>query len=90
MKTLSILLGSVLMLMANLVFAAMVNINTADWQTMADQLSGIGPAKAKAIVQYREADADGFKTKDELLNVSGIGPKTLEAIRDQITLGDTE
>lgn len=87
MKKFFVGLGTVLMLAANAAFAALVNINTADWQTLADQLDGIGPSKAKAIVEYRESD-DGFQTKDELLNVSGIGAKTLEGIRDQITLGD--
>lgn len=59
-----------------------VNINTA---TAADlqALSGIGPSKAQKIVDHREASGP-FKSVDGLLDVSGIGEKTLESIRDQV------
>lgn len=62
-----------------------VNINTAteaDLQT----ISGIGPSKAQKIIAYRESNGP-FKTVEDLCNVSGIGEKTLENIRDQITIG---
>ncbi len=64
-------------------FAASVNINTADVQTLADNLSGIGPAKAQAIVDYREAHGP-FKSVDDLSNVKGIGSHTIDANRDSI------
>lgn len=59
-----------------------VNINTA---TLADlqTLSGIGESKASKIIAYRE-DNGPFKSVDELTNVSGIGEKTLESIKDMI------
>lgn len=59
-----------------------VNINTA---TAADlqALRGIGPSKAQKIVDHREASGP-FKSVDGLLDVSGIGEKTLESIRDQV------
>ncbi|WP_368652141.1 helix-hairpin-helix domain-containing protein [Ornithinibacillus sp. 4-3] len=48
-----------------------------------ETLNGIGPSKAKAILKYREEH--GFFTKiEDLLEISGIGEKTLENIRDQI------
>jgi competence protein ComEA len=50
-----------------------------------DSLSGIGPTKAQAIIDYRNQNGP-FRTIDDLLNVTGIGPKTLETIRDQITV----
>jgi len=50
-----------------------------------DSLPGIGPAKAQAIVDYRDQNGP-FRTIDDLLNVPGIGPKILETIRDQITV----
>ncbi|MDD9147612.1 MULTISPECIES: helix-hairpin-helix domain-containing protein [unclassified Sporolactobacillus] len=61
-----------------------VNINTADEQGMQD-LPGIGPAKAKAIVAYRNEHGP-FKTVDELTNVSGIGEKSLEKIKPSATV----
>lgn len=62
--------------------AQKLNINTAeqkDWET----LPGIGPAKAEAIVQYRE-EAGSFQQVDDLINVPGIGEKTLETLRDHL------
>ncbi|WP_412097985.1 helix-hairpin-helix domain-containing protein [Halobacillus litoralis] len=46
-------------------------------------LSGIGPSKAEAIVMYREENGP-FQSKEDLLEVSGIGEKTLEAIEEEI------
>ncbi|WP_100488652.1 helix-hairpin-helix domain-containing protein [Sporolactobacillus pectinivorans] len=60
-----------------------VNINTAD-ETDLQNLSGIGPAKAKAILQYREEHGP-FKSVDDLTNVSGIGEKSLEKIKPEAT-----
>ena len=61
-----------------------ININTAGVAEL-NSLSGIGPAKAQAIVDYRDQNGP-FQTIDDLLNVPGIGPKILESIRDQITV----
>mgnify|MGYP005750439775 CR=1 FL=1 len=63
-----------------------ININTATVEQL-QTLSGIGQAKAKAIVAYRE-DNGYFKTIDELTNVSGIGQKSLDNIRQEITVGN--
>lgn len=64
-------------------FAA-VNINTAT-EAELETLNGIGPAKAKAIVDYRKKQG-GFKSIDDLENVDGIGSKTLSNIRKDLTL----
>lgn len=61
-----------------------ININSATASEL-DSLSGIGPTKAQAIIDYRNQNGL-FRTIDDLLNVPGIGPKTLETIRDQITV----
>ena len=61
-----------------------ININSATAAEL-DSLSGIGPTKAQAIIDYRNQNGP-FRTVDDLLNVPGIGPKTLETIRDQITV----
>lgn len=60
-----------------------VNINTADAAAIAASLNGIGEAKARAIVEYREKNG-AFKSADELVNVKGIGLKTVEKNRDLI------
>jgi competence protein ComEA len=62
----------------------MVSINSAD-QAALEVIPGIGPVKAAAIVQYR-TDNGAFSTVEQLLEVSGIGPATLEAIRPYISL----
>lgn len=59
-----------------------VNINTADLSQL-QTISGIGPSKAKKILDYRQSNGK-FKSVDDLSNVSGIGEKTLSSIRDQI------
>jgi len=62
-----------------------VNINTADAQTLAASLKGVGQARAMEIVRYREAYGP-FASAEELTQVKGIGPSTLEMNRDAITL----
>ena len=61
-----------------------ININTAPASELV-RLKGIGEVKADAIIKYRNENG-GFKSVDELINVSGIGKKTLEKIRDYVTI----
>ena len=63
-----------------------ININTASSEEL-QTLKGIGPVKAQAIIDYRN-EKGFFRSVEELINVSGIGPKTLEKIRDKITVVD--
>lgn len=63
---------------------AVINLNTATSSDLIE-LSGIGQVIAERIVDYRNAYG-GFKTKDDLLKVKGIGLKKLEKIKDQISL----
>lgn len=62
----------------------LINVNTAD-QAALESLPEIGPHLAGEIIAYREANGP-FETVDELLEVPGIGPATLEAIRDLVTI----
>jgi len=63
----------------------LVNINSALAEELAEKLSGVGPAKAHAIVTYRQLHGP-FKTVDELTRVKGIGPRTLEKNRAHLTV----
>ena len=59
-----------------------LNINTATLAELTN-LKGIGDKKAQAIVDYREKQGK-FTSVDQLADVNGIGPATLEANRDMI------
>lgn len=61
-----------------------VNINTADADTL-KSLSGIGDAKAQAILAYRE-EYGTFSTIEEIMQVPGIKESTFSAIKDKITV----
>ena len=60
-----------------------VDLNQADALTLARELNGVGEAKARAIVAYREAHGP-FESVDELLEVKGIGVAILEKNRARL------
>jgi len=62
-----------------------VDINTADAETLAMALDGIGLAKAREIVAYREQNGE-FKSVEDLEQVRGIGPATIARNRDRIVV----
>ncbi|HAT4338754.1 TPA: competence protein ComE [Clostridium perfringens] len=64
--------------------SSVININTASKETLMT-LNGIGESKAQAIIDYRD-EIGGFKSIDDITNVSGIGEKTLEKIKDKISI----
>ena len=68
-------------------FAKPVNINTADAAAIASSLSGFGPKKAQAIVDYRTKNGE-FKNFDDLNKVPGVGDKTIEKIKPDILFSD--
>jgi competence protein ComEA len=80
---LSLLAGS--LIFTSLWAAGPVNINTASAEEISDSLKGIGLSKAQLIVSYREANGS-FHDVDELVNVKGIGLKTVDRNRDLIIL----
>lgn len=65
------------------VFAA-VNINTAT-QSELEVVKGLGPAKARAIISYREANGN-FKHLDELDNVKGFGKASVEKLKEELSV----
>ena len=66
-----------------LLWAGPVDVNSADAETIARELNGIGSARAEAIVEYR-SEYGAFQTADELMNVAGIGQHILDANRVNI------
>ena len=60
-----------------------VDVNTADAETLAKELEGIGLARAQAIVAYRKAHGP-FRSAEDLLAVKGVGERILLANRDNI------
>jgi len=63
---------------------ARINVNTASLELL-DTLPGIGPVRAQAIIDHR-TEHGPFRSVDELLNVPGIGPVTLENLRPLVTV----
>jgi competence protein ComEA len=87
MSTIRSLLLLLIMLLTvpTVVLADPVDINSADVETLASNIDGVGTQKAIAIVQYREANGP-FSSLDDLANVQGIGMKTIDRNRDKLTV----
>lgn len=84
-KILHSLLLALWILVAPSAQAAVVNINKADAAAMVENLEGIGPKKAAAIVSYRKKNG-AFKSIDGLMEVKGIGEKILKKNRRDLSL----
>jgi len=65
--------------------AGPIDLNTAGVAQL-DTLPGVGPSTASAIVEHREANGP-FTSIEQLLDVRGIGPSKLDALRDLVTVG---
>ena len=65
-----------------------VNVNTASPQEIADALYGVGIKKAQAIYDYCRKNS--CQKPEDLLNVKGIGPKTLDKIRQDLIFDEFE
>lgn len=76
-------------LFASASWAGPVDLNSADAETIARELNGVGVSRARAIVEYREQNG-AFSSAEDLLNVAGIGPHILQVNKANITLGQAE
>jgi competence protein ComEA len=65
--------------------SALVNINTADGETLAAELKGIGLKRAKAILAYRNEHGP-FKSIDDLIKIKGISKRIVDQNREKITI----
>jgi len=85
MRYTSMLLISLLMLVAAQVQAGPVDINSADAAGLAAAIVGIGEKKAASIIAYRQANGP-FARIEDLVNVKGIGAATIEKNRRNLTV----
>lgn len=74
---------TILFFLFTIAFGA-VNINKAN-SAQLQTLNGIGPAKAAEIIKYRKTH-NGFKSVNELVNVKGIGPKTVQKLKPYLSI----
>ena len=77
MKTSTNLVALVAMLLPLYALAGPVNVNSADAESIAAELKGVGLAKAKAIVEYRKKHGP-FRSAEDLTLVKGICERTLD------------
>ena len=61
-----------------------VSLNTATLEQL-DQLDGVGPATAQKILDWRKQHG-GFRSVDDLKQISGIGPKRFEALKEKVRM----
>ncbi|MDR0777203.1 MAG: helix-hairpin-helix domain-containing protein [Azonexus sp.] len=81
------ILSSIALFLAGIGLAlAAVNINTASVDEL-NTVKGIGPSKAKAIVEYREKNGP-YKTLDDLKEVKGFGAKSVDKLRGELSVSD--
>lgn len=84
MKKLLVMLASALTFACGAAFAA-VDLNTATQQEL-ETVKGIGPAKSKAILEYRAKNGP-FKAVDDLANVPGFGAKSVSSMKAELAVG---
>ncbi len=85
-KLIAIVIGTLCPLV---IFAGPVDINSADAETIARELDGVGPARARAIVEYRD-NYGKFRSAAEITNVNGIGQHVLTANEGNILVDQGE
>jgi competence protein ComEA len=79
---------SMLLLGPQTLLAGPVNVNTANAETLARELNGVGPALAEAIIREREENG-AFTSADDLTRVRGIGERVVEMNRENIRVSES-
>lgn len=88
MKRVLALLLAFLLCIAGAAYAAVpVDLNTAT-QAQLETIKGIGPVKAKALIDYRSKNGP-FRRLEDVEKVKGFGKKTVEKLRTQVSVGGT-
>lgn len=86
-RSLRIFITLLFLLFSSVALSDQVNINTADAETLASMLKGVGPVKAQAIVDYREKHGS-FMSINALYNVKGVGEMIVEENKENMTIGE--
>ena len=89
MRILSTAAIAILLMAPLTALAGQVDINSADAETISNELDGVGLSKAQAIVEYRRNHGP-FKSADDLSLVKGIGDRTVEINRDNIKVSQSK
>ena len=84
-KLIQLFVAVALLFGSHFAVAEVVNINTADAQTLSANIVGVGDKKALAIVKFREEHGP-FKSVDEMTQVKGIGLKLVDNNRENLTI----
>ena len=87
MKFQSIILAVIFSVFSVSAFAETVNLNKANAATLQHYLKGIGNKKAQDIIEYRKQHS-GFKSLEEIMEVKGVGTKTFEKIKKNLSLSE--
>ena len=75
------------LLIPTILLAEVVNIKTADKESLMSAIKGVGEKRAEAIIAYREQNGP-FKSIEELSEVRGIGASVVEANMDNLSIED--
>ena len=87
MDRIRIFVLAILMSFSSWCLAETVDINSADAQTIAKYVKGVGPSRAESIVKYRDAHG-GFKDVTELMKIKGIGDRIVAMNKDILVVGE--
>lgn len=85
MKTILKAILVAILFFPGLLLAEVININTADKETLMTAMKGVGEKRAQAIIDYRKKNGP-FKSVDDLANISGIGQSIIEDNRGNLTV----
>ncbi len=88
MKLLNTLILSLLLTLPLFAYSKeLININTANKETLMSTIKGVGEKKAEAIIDYRETNGP-FESVDDLTNIKGIAQATIDKHREMLTVSD--
>lgn len=89
MKSIVTLILGLFVLFSPLCFAETIDINSADASTLAQNIKGVGPERAQAIINYRNAHGP-FASVEDLALVQGVGLRIVAKNRDILSVSEKQ